>query len=81
MTKEHEAEQSQNPLGYSIQFWKPVLRHSQGGAREGTELFCKKEAWYFRLFLEKLYCVKFDIGFLCTHYGHSIFCSDCCKNN
>ena len=54
MTKEHEAEQSQNPLGYSIQFWKPVLRHSQGGAREGTELFCKKEAWYILdLFLEK----------------------------
>ena len=50
MTKEHAAEQSQNLSGYSIQSWKPVLKHPQGGgggARDGIELFCKKET-YFR---------------------------------
>ena len=40
-TNEQPAEQLQNPAGFNIQFWKPTLRHSQGGAMEGSELFWK----------------------------------------
>ena len=49
-----------------------MLRHSQGGAREGTELFCKKEAYILDYFWKTILCQVFMYTLVTLYFVHLV---------